>query len=210
MAKQTQGILGVVKGKIGNVVGAQWKQSPYFRSYSVPANPNTTAQQVQRGKMAWLVWHARLILGAVINSYISPFQKAMSGYNRFVQMNIKNLSDTPLPSEMLVAEGQLEGLASVTNCDYEVATGEVGVEWPATIVSNGAATDKICVVVFDEENRRAWTFDAVAERQDEETYNNIASGLSADDLSCFLFFHRGEGDDLIVSNSIYSAVSTRP
>jgi len=206
MAKQTQGILGVVKGKIGNVVGAQWKQSPYFRSYSVPANPNTTAQQAQRAKMAFLVWNARLILGSVINSYITPFQKAMSGYNRFVQMNIKNLSNPPTHDELLLSEGQLEPTTSITTATYATATGDFQISWNNSVLANGDAADSAVAVIIDTVNRRAWVFDAEATRNDGDLIDSIASGLTLADLAVYVFFHRGDGDMLMVSPSVYSEV----
>lgn len=96
MAKIKAGILSKVSGKVAGVVGGTWKGTNYLRELVKPANPNTPLQQAQRGKMAFVVAVARLLVGDVLNPYLNKFCKTMSGYNWFCKENIKRLGGTPL------------------------------------------------------------------------------------------------------------------
>lgn len=96
MAIIKAGILSKVSGKVAGVVGGTWKGKNYLRELVKPANPNTAAQQAQRGKMAFVVASARQLVGDVLNPFLNKFCKTMSGYNYFCRENIKRIGGTPL------------------------------------------------------------------------------------------------------------------
>ncbi len=201
MGKQTGGILGTVTGKVGNVVGAQWKETPYFRAYKVPANPNTTAQQAQRSKMSHCVTIGRLILASIIQTFWDPFQKSISGYNRFVQVNIKAITDNSDWLNIKVAEGQLEQGLQEQDKTYSTATGICTVCYGNDIQGNGASNDNVGLVIIDTANNVAFTSLAQETRSNCEVQLNVGSGRTATDLAAYLFFYRGTGSDMLVSNS---------
>lgn len=88
MAKIKSGILSKVQGKVAGVVGATWKGQNYLRELVKPGNPNTPAQQLQRGKMSVAVKASRTFLAPVLTRFVSKFVKNMSAYNWFVKQNI--------------------------------------------------------------------------------------------------------------------------
>ena len=88
MAKIKSGILSKVQGKVAGVVGATWKGKNYLRELVKPGNPNTPAQQLQRGKMSTAVKASRTFLAPVLTRFVSKFVKDMSAYNWFVKQNI--------------------------------------------------------------------------------------------------------------------------
>lgn len=92
MAKLNAGILSAPRGKVAGVVGSSWKGISYVRQKVTPANPNTAAQQLQRGKMSAAVKFAQSILAGVLIPFVSPFQKKMSGYNWFIKQNIGKIT----------------------------------------------------------------------------------------------------------------------
>ena len=92
MAKLNAGILSAPRGKVAGVVGSSWKGISYVRQKVTPANPNTAAQQAQRGKMSAAVKFAQSILAGVLIPFVSPFQKKMSGYNWFIKQNIGKIT----------------------------------------------------------------------------------------------------------------------
>lgn len=51
MAKQNF-LNGGYIGKLGNTVGQRWKDKKIVRTYVIPANPNTPAQQTARQQFA--------------------------------------------------------------------------------------------------------------------------------------------------------------
>lgn len=95
MAKIKSGILSKVQGKVAGVVGATWKGQNYLRELVKPGNPNTPAQQLQRGKMSVAVKASRTFLAPVLTRFLSKFVKNMSAYNWFVKQNI---ADAASPS----------------------------------------------------------------------------------------------------------------
>lgn len=105
MAKLSAGILSQPRGKVAGVVGASWKGIGYVRAKVVPANPNTAAQQTQRGKMAVVVKAAQYILATILIPYVTPFQKKMSGYNWFCKENIGAVADDALGADIKVTTG---------------------------------------------------------------------------------------------------------
>lgn len=123
MARIPQGILGGLRGRIGNIIGASWKGINYIRSMPLSvANPNTVLQQAQRGAFTQCVAAARLLLADIIATYWDPFARAMSGYNHFISVCIDAFATAGLttPSSFSAARGILTGVV-----DF-VATGGEG------------------------------------------------------------------------------------
>jgi hypothetical protein len=161
MAKLKGGILGSVSGKVAGVVAGQWKDKNYVRQYAVPSNPNTAGQQTQRGKFGKCVAFAKLIVGQILNVFVDPFQKSMSGFNYFIKQNIEQFGTSTEFGNIAVTDGKLyfeganEPTKSGTNlvCTFGTGTG-----------ANGAATDKInaFVVELDETNEIIKTYFSAA------------------------------------------------
>ena len=205
MAKQTSGILGKVTGKVGGVIGAAWKSTPYFRAYAKPANPKTPAQMVQRGKMGFVVGIAKMIKATVITPYWNPFQKRMSGYNRFVQKNIKLVAAAPVLADIEMSEGDLELGAGIISADYSDTNGELHLGWNATTMGNGAIEDIAVVIIIDDENKVAFVHN-LNTREETPNIVDVGSGRDHTDLHAFLFFSRGTGTTLMTSPSDHSTV----
>jgi hypothetical protein len=206
MGKQTSGILGKVTGKVGGVIGAAWKSTPYFRAYAKPANPKTPAQMVQRGKMGFVVGIAKLIKATVITPYWNPFQKRMSGYNRFIQKNIKLVADEPAILAIEMSEGDLELGTGILTTSYDSVSGSISITWDDTTMGNGDAEDNAIVVIVDELNNVAFV-NALGTRSTTPTELSIGTDRDSVNLHAWLFFSRGTGTSLMVSTSDYSIVS---
>lgn len=145
MAKLNAGILSAPRGKVAGVVGSSWKGISYVRQKVTPANPNTAAQQAQRGKMSAAVKFAQSILAGVLIPFVSPFQKKMSGYNWFIKQNIGKITTSSnaenlrfTSGTLALPTGELSGGTStmVANVNFEnvanTADGEkmvVGAVW---------------------------------------------------------------------------------
>lgn len=90
MATIKQGILGAFSGKVGSVVGSSWKGIAIMKALPASvANPKTAKQVIQRGKMSSAVEFAKEVLPQVIKPLNDRFVSRMSGYNSFIQQNIK-------------------------------------------------------------------------------------------------------------------------
>ncbi len=107
MAKLSAGILSAPRGKVAGVVGSSWKGISYVRQKVTPANPNTAAQQAQRGRMSAAVKFAQSVLAGVLIPFVSPFQKKMSGYNWFIKQNIGKITASSNAENLRFTSGTL-------------------------------------------------------------------------------------------------------
>lgn len=89
MAKWKSPLFSDIRNKLGeSAVFSIWKGRPYFRSYVVPANPNTLKQQAHRDILRQLVKRWQSVIDtadkkAAWNNAALPYQ--ISGYNLFTK-----------------------------------------------------------------------------------------------------------------------------
>ena len=96
MSKTTAPLLSFgATGQIGKtMVASTWKGISYMRKYTVPANPNTAAQQTQRALItasvsAYRNYFTHATGRAAWNYAASASGKAQSGFNLFTSNNAK-------------------------------------------------------------------------------------------------------------------------
>lgn len=90
MATIKRGILGGGSGSVANVVMTAWKGIAVIKSKPLTvANPQTAAQNSQRGKFSGIVGIAQYILASILQPVWNGFAQTMSGYNMFIQKNIQ-------------------------------------------------------------------------------------------------------------------------
>lgn len=130
MAKIQAGILSQVRGAVGGVVGGTWKGKNYLRQRVTPANPNTVAQQEKRGEFGKAVAFAKSILGPVLNTYVDPFQKYMSGFNWFIKQNKTKFTETPNYATLILTDGKL---TPVTATGGGIAAGHAQVGYEGSL-----------------------------------------------------------------------------
>lgn len=200
-----QGILGGFSGKVGPVVGAKWKSIDYMRSYVIPSNPNTPAQQTQRTRFAAMVALARQLLTSVIQPFWSPFYSTMSGFNAFIKENIELLdSSNLLTVSAVMSKGTLAPTSQVTT-SYNPATGVASVTWNTDLTGNASATDSVIIIAYDKANNKLYFKSSNELRGDASDTIELRSGLTASNVYCWVFFYRGTGSELIVSDSLGDA-----
>lgn len=151
MARLSQGILGGISGKIGNLVGSSWKGIPVIKTKPLSvANPRTSGQIAQRTKMSNVVFFAQSILASVIKPLWDRFSSQASGYNDFVSRNIALFADSfPSPwNSLVISKGKM---TAVTPASVESgsAANKIDVIWPTTLPDSlSLATDLAYVVVI--------------------------------------------------------------
>lgn len=153
MARIPQGILGGIRGRVGNIVGGSWKGINYIRSMPLSvANPNTTSQQAQRGKFAATVAVARLLLSELVSVVWDPFAREMSGYNHFIQQNIDAFLTAGLsaPADFFGMRGILMGIDTPTVVS-DASDNETTISWiDNTGLGDALATDDLFYVIYNE------------------------------------------------------------
>ncbi len=206
MGKLNSGITGPIYGKVGGVVGFNWKGVNAIRSYAIPANPQTSLQQAERSKFAFIVHVAKIILATVIQPFWDPFASGMSGWNLFTRKNRLVVTSDGDYQNIIAAFGDLEP-ETITSATYDASTGNCHISWSQSGLGNGQDDDDSCLLVIDSANNVAFFTSTNAPRSDGGGIVSIGTGRNASDLKAYLFFKRGSGSDLMVSNSDYAQVT---
>ena len=202
MSKIRSGILGNLRGTVSGVVGSQWKDVNYLREYVKPANPNSSAQQVQRSKMSDCVSFAKSLVGPVFNAYTDKFQKSMSGFNRFIKTNIGEFDGSPNYFSLVLTDGPLYQLQSV-QATYNTADGETIIVWDEAIGNNGALTDAVYAAIYTT-GTGFWFFPVAEETRDDETMTlTLPTGYTANTIEVWAWAAKKTGSivDLIAHSS---------
>lgn len=110
MARLDQGLLGGYSGKLGTTVGATWKGINVVRTYQPNvANPNTQLQRDHRYKFKEIAQLGSFFLASMVKPFWDKGAKKMSGYNAFVSMNARAMSDSLQfdPMKFIIGNGQM-------------------------------------------------------------------------------------------------------
>jgi hypothetical protein len=209
MARLSQGILGGISGKIGNVVGSSWKGIAVIKTKPLSvANPQSAGQILQRTKMTNVVAFSQVILSAVIKPLWDRFAQRESGYNAFVSKNISLFTTIApsTPADLQISSGKMAATA-ITSASVTAGEDEVTVTWVDDSGSGfKVATDEVYVVVQNVEQESIWYSSAVAQRDDATATVTMPSNQSdSDTVYSWLAFRRTDGT--IVSDSSYFPVT---
>lgn len=148
-----RGILGGFAGKVANVVGGSWKGIGYMRALPLSvANPNTPAQQAQRGAFTQVTRFAGLLLVNILQPFWNQYAQRMSGYNLFQSRNIGFFNTAGLvdPSDLLTTIGTITP-APITGVTASAGGNDVDLTWVDNTGDGTAqATDEAIIVIFNE------------------------------------------------------------
>lgn len=204
MGKISQGILGGFSGKVGSVVGANWKGINYMRSKAVSvANPRTEGQVRQRTKFSVTLSFLQPLTDFLRVGY-KMYAIKKTAFNAAMSYFINNaiIGDSPDfsidPSKVLVSRGPL---TSALNANATIQPGEVTVSWEDNS-SSGSATssDKALIVVYNVSKMEAVYTTSGATRSEQSQVMTIPADWDNDILSVHLGFISEDGTK--VSNSV--------
>jgi len=168
MGKLKKGILGGFSGKVGNLIGQNWKGIDVLRTMPESvANPKTSAQMEQRNKFSACVADARELLPDLIKTYWDPFARKMSGYNHFIQQNIDQYASTHLdsPGYFKASLGILTGVSGFSISEAPAAP-DIGIDFDDNTGKGDAlATDELVVVIYNE-TQDIWEVFETSENRD--------------------------------------------
>jgi len=204
MGKIINGILGGVSGKVGGVVGSNWKGIPTIRAYAIPANPQSAGQTTQRELFTAVLNFLQLILTTVLQPYWDPFAVGKSGFNVAMSVNLQAWATKTAFDDAIVAQGSLES-ETIAAAEYATGDGLLDFSWVPAELGDGEDTDTAIIVIVDTTNNIAFV-DTSATRVDGAKQLDIGTGRTSATLKSYLFFSRGSGETLVVSNSDFHQV----
>lgn len=193
MATIKKGILGGVSGKVGNVVGANWKGIDYLRIKPANVtNANTEPQVSQRMKFAVILKFLQPIIEFIRIGFKS-YAIRMSAFNAAFSYNYHEALTGEFPNysldfaKVLISRGNLPG-AIDPGCS-STEPGKVKLTWVNNSGSNAASeTDAALVLIFDPDTNQAYYQLQAAARVDGEALIAVPADFSGKTVHCYLSF----------------------
>lgn len=132
------------EGKVGQTVGAKWKNLSTIRSYTKPSNPNTTGQQKVRSVFAEMTSFVALFADQI--KYLSALNtSSQSVRNAIIQANKAQIMGGAFNKDtLIISKG---GLQKVAGESASQLTGKVTVTWNAPTATNFTANAKLVAVM---------------------------------------------------------------
>lgn len=211
MGKISQGILGGLSGKVGNVVGGNWKGIDYIRiKPSSVANPRTEGQVNQRTKFATTLSFLQANKAFIKIGYKS-FANKRTEFNAAMSYILNNAITGTAPNfvidyaNALISRGSLSG---VLNAATDLTTaGEASFSWgDNSAEGNANATDKAMVLVYNPSKKESIYTLTGADRTVGTQTISLPNTYSGDNVELFMAFVSEDGSQ--VSNSIYLGSGT--
>ena len=152
MGKYRVGAFSAFSGKVGNLIGSHWRDISYLRARPEHvSNPNTPAQQTQRGKFALIMRFLKQVKPVLGLGFEGegigrlPFQNAVS-------YNLKHATSGTAPDvridypAVLVTRGPLNPAEDAAMVSEQ--PGELAVSWTSQLMFGNASPDDEAVILL--------------------------------------------------------------
>lgn len=190
------------EGKVGETVGAKWKNKKTIRTYTKPSNPNTQAQRTVRSAFKGITSFVALFADQI--KYLTALNTAgMSVRNAIIKLNksMIDLGTVTIPS-MMISKGGLQKPTGV-NAVKDAAAKTVTVSWYTPTATNFTDDAKAVVVIVDDTNALAEVVTATA-KGGEATGKIEFEGAGT--IHTFVYFLDKRGNAKVSSDSVYTKV----
>ncbi len=132
------------EGKVGQTVGAKWKNKSTIRTYTKPSNPSTAGQQSVRGVFASMTSFVAMFADQI--KYLSALNTAgQSVRNAIIQANKAQMMAGAFDkTTLLISKG---GLQKVAGENASETTGKITVTWTKPTATNFTANAELIAVM---------------------------------------------------------------
>lgn len=188
-------------GKVGQTVGAKWKNKSTIRTYTKPANPDTAAQQTVRGGFASITSFVALFADGI--RYKSALDTAgQSVRNAIIKLNKEMVAAGSLTkADLLISKG---GLQKPNVSAATLATNKVSVTFAAPTATNFTNKAKLIVVAVDDVDGVVDVFEAAP---DAATATGTVEFAGTNDIDVYAYWLDFRGSNKVASASVYKAIT---
>lgn len=188
-------------GKVGQTVGAKWKNKSTIRTYTKPANPDTAAQQTVRGGFAAITAFVALFADGI--RYKSALDTAgQSVRNAIIKLNKEMVAAGSLTkADLLISKG---GLQKPAVSAAALATGKVTVTFAAPTATNFTNKAKLIVVAVDDVDGVVDVFEAAP---DAATATGTVTFSSSNNVDVYAYWLDFRGSNKVASASVYKQIT---
>ena len=185
-------------GKVGQTVGAKWKNKATIRTYSIPSNPNTMAQQSVRGAFKEMSKYVAMFADGI--KYKSALNVAgMSVRNAIIKINKEMIAMNNFDkATLLVSKGGLQKPTGVTAASVPESN-TVKVTFTAPTATNFTEKAEAVVIAVDDTNGIVDVFSAKASTG--SATGTIAFAQSAN-VQVYMYFLDYRGSNKVASESV--------
>lgn len=188
-------------GKVGQTVGAKWKNKSTIRTYTKPANPDTAAQQTVRGGFASITSFVALFADGI--RYKSALDTAgQSVRNAIIKLNKEMVAAGSLTkADLLISKGGLQKPAVST---VALSTGKVSVTFAAPTATNFTNKAKLIVVAVDDVDGVVDVFEAAP---NAATATGTVTFSSSNNVDVYAYWLDFRGSNKVASSSVYKQIT---
>ena len=205
MGKIRTGILGGFQGKVGTVIGSNWRGEDIMRALPKKSRKSPTElQRIQRMKFK-TVSEFLNPLRATLNMYFGNDNGKKSKYNLATSYHITNALEVVdeavqiIYPRVLVSKGTLFGFQ---NLSVTVSETDLELKWDDNaIFGNAKPEDTVNVVCYNEEQNVFFVFENVAQRSALTAMVSLPQNLVGYDVMAYAFLY--DSTSKTASNSDY-------
>lgn len=190
------------EGKVGQTVGAKWKNKSTIRTYTKPSNPKTAAQMTVRGAFKDMTSFVALFADQI--KYLSALNTSgQSVRNAIIQANKEQFMNGAFnKANLIVSKG---GLQKVANETGNATGGKVTITWDKPTATNFTKDAKLIAICVQESSGLVEVLEAEAKPAGSATVSgNITFG--AGNVDVFVYFLDKRGSNKVASLSDYLTV----
>ncbi len=188
------------EGKVGQTVGAKWKNKSTIRTYTKPSNPSTAGQQSVRGVFASMTSFVAMFADQI--KYLSALNTAgQSVRNAIIQANkAQMMAGTFDKTTLLISKG---GLQKVAGENASETSGKITVTWTKPTATNFTANAELIAVMVQPASGLVEVVTAPAAAETVSGTMTFAQG----DVDVYVYYLDKRGSNKVASASDYISVT---
>lgn len=188
------------EGKVGQTVGAKWKNKSTIRTYTKPSNPSTAGQQSVRGVFASMTSFVAMFADQI--KYLSALNTAgQSVRNAIIQANkAQMMAGTFDKTTLLISKG---GLQKVAGENANETSGKITVTWTKPTATNFTANAELIAVMVQPASGLVEVVTAPAAAETVSGTMTFAQG----NVDVYVYYLDKRGSNKVASASDYISVT---
>lgn len=188
------------EGKVGQTVGAKWKNKSTIRTYTKPSNPSTAGQQSVRGVFASMTSFVALFADQI--KYLSALNTAgQSVRNAIIQANKAQIMDGTFNKEtLLISKGGLQKVAGESGSE---TSGKITITWTRPTATNFTANAELIAVMVQPASGLVEVVSAPAAAETVSGTMTFETG----DVDVYVYYLDKRGSNKVASASDYIKVT---
>lgn len=188
------------EGKVGQTVGAKWKNKSTIRTYTKPSNPSTAAQQGVRGVFAEMTSFVAMFADQI--KYLSALDTAgQSVRNAIIQANKSQMMGASFDkTTLIISKGGLQKVAGEAG---SASTGKITVTWSKPTATNFTANAKLIAVMVQPATGLVEVAEAAADAETLTGNMTFENG----NVDVYVYYLDKRGSNKVASASDYISVT---